>query len=282
SGPDERPSPVAIARTLEEVARVIREEEPDVLLLQEVDDGGRRTDYEDQLARLLPMISDEYRCHASAFYWKADFVPHARIRGAVGMKLSTISKYQIGDATRHQLALIPADRITQEFSPKRAILEVRLPVNEGPALVVMNTHLDAFAQGSDTMQQQVDELSGLLAELTAAGHPWLIGGDFNLLPSPEAYRALPDHQRVYFNPQTELADLYERYQAVPSLAETTGPDRERWFTHFPNDPAVSGPDRTIDYILLADSLELGNHYVRQHDTLAIADHFPLVVELRLP
>ena len=40
SGPDERPSPQAITATFEEVARVIADEQPDVLLLQEVDDGA--------------------------------------------------------------------------------------------------------------------------------------------------------------------------------------------------------------------------------------------------
>jgi endonuclease/exonuclease/phosphatase family metal-dependent hydrolase len=172
--------------------------------------------------------------------------------------------------------------VTQQFGLKRAVLEVRLPVEGGPELVVMNTHLDAFAQGSDTMEQQVEELSGLLSDLTDEGYPWLIGGDFNLLPSDEAYQALPEDQRVYYKPETELAGLYEQYQAVPSLEETLGPDRERWFTHFPNDPAVSGPDRTIDYILLSNNVELGEHFVRQEGTIEISDHFPLVAEFQLP
>ena len=43
-GPDERPSSAEIAATLAGVARVIREENPDIVLLQQVDDGSRRTD----------------------------------------------------------------------------------------------------------------------------------------------------------------------------------------------------------------------------------------------
>ena len=65
-GPDERPSAEDVGATLREVARIINAEDPDIILLQEVDDGAKRTDYRDQLADLLPMISDAYLCQASA------------------------------------------------------------------------------------------------------------------------------------------------------------------------------------------------------------------------
>jgi len=56
----------------------------DVVLLQEIDDGAARTDYNDQLARLLPLLPPEYVCHTTAFYWKAAYVPHPRIHGGAG------------------------------------------------------------------------------------------------------------------------------------------------------------------------------------------------------
>jgi len=70
-GRDERPSPAEIEATLAGVARVIREENPDVVMLQEVDDGSRRTDSMDQVARLLALLPAEYTQHVSAFYHKA-------------------------------------------------------------------------------------------------------------------------------------------------------------------------------------------------------------------
>ena len=76
SGPDERPSPEDVVETLDEVAGVVADEDPDVVLLQEVDDGADRTDEVDQLAALLDRLGrDAYPCHASAFYWRAAFVP---------------------------------------------------------------------------------------------------------------------------------------------------------------------------------------------------------------
>ncbi len=282
SGPDERPSPEDIAQTLDEVIRVIEDVDPDVVVLQEVDEGADRTDGQDQLALLLDELGDTWTCHASAFYWKAWFVPHPRIMGSVGMKLSTISKYAITDATRYQLAQMPNDVLTRQFDIRRAILETRLPVAGGGELAVLNTHLDAFAQGSDTMQRQVARTRELLDDLTDEGVPWVLGGDFNLLPPGRQYDDLGPAQQAYYEPDSELSVLTDVYPSVPSLAEANGEDREQWFTHFPNDPAVDGPDRTIDYLFHAPELEVGDHTVRRDDTLEISDHLPVVATFTLP
>ena len=282
SGPDERPSRRDIDATLAEVARVIAEENPDLLLLQEMDDGAARTDHEDQLARLLELLPSDYACHASAFYWKAAFVPHPRILGAVGMKLSTVSKYRITRAMRHQLTMIPSDPVKRQFSLKRAVLEVSVPVEGGAELAVFNTHLDAFAQGTDTMERQVFEVAGLLENADRAGGLWLAAGDFNLLPTSQAYERLQPEQRAYYLPESELEPLYARYGSVPGPAETGGSDFARWFTYFPNDPVVKGPDRTIDYIFFSDRLEPERKGIRRQDTLGISDHLPVTASFVLP
>ncbi len=282
SGPDTRPSSEDIALTFDEVARVIVDEQPDVLLLQEVDDGAKRTDGEDQLARLLPLIGDDYACHASALYWKASFVPLPTIFGSVGMKLSTVSKYRIDDATRFQLPQMPSDLLTRQFDIRRAILETRLPIDGGQELVVLNTHLDAFAQGSDTMERQVALTKDLLDGYVMAGEAFIIGGDFNLLPPGPQYDRLGDAQRAYYSPNSELSVLTDEYGVVPTLDEANGADMTTWFTHFPNDPAVDAPDRTIDFLFHAPTLTLGDHEVRSADTLDISDHLPVIATYSLP
>lgn len=282
SGPDERPLSETISQTIAAVARVIRDENPDLVLLQEVDDGAKRTDYEDQAARLLTLLDSRYPCHTSAFYWKAAFVPHPRIWGAVGMKLVTLSKYRITTATRHQLALVPSDPLTQQFNLKRATLEARLPVAGGNDFVVLNTHLEAFAQGSNVMEQQVAQTQDLLQRLTDRGYDWIIGGDFNLIPPEASYIRLSDEQKRHDKPETELVHLYDNFQAVPSLADLEGENHQQWYTHFPNNPAVPAPNRTIDYFFLSPKIQVRNAFVRQHDTLDISDHLPVIAEIAVP
>ncbi len=280
--PDKYPSPADIDTTLNEVARIIQQENPDLILLQEINDGSSRTHYEDQLARLLPLLSSEYVCYTSAFFWKATFIPDPRIMGAEGWKQVIISKYKITVATRHQLALITSDDfVTRQFKPKRALLEVRLPLRKDNELVVFNAHLSAFAQGDDTMQRQVAQVETMLRELSETNTPWIIGGDFNLL-SPGQYEQLQDSQKIYYESETELEVFLNKYQGVPSLVDLNGPDYKQWFTYFPNDPTVSAPDRTIDYIFYSHEMSLTDSKVRQHDTLTISDHLPVMAEFKLP
>lgn len=271
-GEDTRPTAENIDETIKEVARIIKEKDPDIILLQEVDDGAKRTDHEDQLKKLMENLPDEYRSSTSAFYWKAAFSPHPKIMGSVGMKLSIISKYEMETARRHQLALKPDNWFVRQFDLKRAVLEVRFPRKEGSDLVVFNTHLTAFAFGSNVRERQVKEINGLLESTSEAGNPWLIAGDFNLCP-PGKGEGEGDNEAI--------KSLFDDYRAVPGYEEVNGPNSEDWYTHFPNDPEITGPDRTIDYYFLSDSVSLGDHYVRQEGTLEISDHLPVVAEVRI-
>lgn len=281
-GPDERPSPDAITKTFEEVARVISAENPDVVYLQEVDNGAARTDYEDQLAHLRTLLPD-YVCFAQSYYWKTTYVPHPRIHGAVGLTLVTLSKYKIASAMRYQLELTPADPLTQQLALKRAILESYMPVNGAKDFIALNTHLDAFAQGSNTMEKQVQQVDERLNDLNSKGLAWVIGGDFNLLPPDDAsIQRLTAGHGAYYNPQSEIKLLYDHYAVIPSFADATGPDFANWFTYLPNDPAIPMLDRTLDYLFYASNLTLADGYVRQEDTQKISDHMPVIGVFQLP
>ncbi|MFI8381856.1 endonuclease/exonuclease/phosphatase family protein [Pseudomonas sp. NPDC079086] len=281
NGPDQRPSAEDLAFTLDEVVRILRDEQPDIVLLQELHNGAKATDYQNQLALLHERLSDLYPCSSQAYYWRAAFVPHPQILGSVGMQLGTLSRFQISRAERLQLPLMPADPVSRQFNLKRALLVSHLPVRGGGDLVAINTHLDAFAQGNDTMQRQVAMTRSLLDQLQADGTPWVIGGDFNLLP-PGQYQRLPENQRSWYSPDSELQQLAERYPMVPSLEQANGIDQARWYTHYPNDPTVPGPDRTLDYLFHSPQLTLLDSQVRQHDSLGISDHLPVLARLLLP
>ncbi|MGH8805964.1 MAG: endonuclease/exonuclease/phosphatase family protein [Polaromonas sp.] len=281
SGPDTRPTAADLAYSLDEVVRVLRDEQPDIVLLQELHENSKTTDYQDQLGLLRERLADLYPCSTQAFYWKAAFVPHPKIRGSVGMKLATLSRHQIAHAERLQLPLIPADPLTRQFNLKRALLVSYLPIRGGGQLAVINTHLDAFAQGDDTLQRQIAMSADLLEQLSAAGTPWVIGGDFNLLP-PGQYQQLPAEQRSWYAAASELKVLWDKYPMIPSIAEASGPGQAAWYTHFPNDPRVSGPDRTLDYLFHSPQLARVTATVRQSDTQRISDHLPLIARFLLP
>lgn len=282
SGTDLEPAAEEVKKTLGEFLKVVREERPDILLLQEVHVDAKATDYMDQVTEIVKGLGPEYPCYTSAYYWKADFVPDPNVMGSVGMKLLTISRYKMETARRHQLSLVPMDIVSQQFYLKRAILEVSLPVTDRQPLVVMNTHLDAFAQGTDTMERQVNEVRDLLLSLNEEGNDWLISGDFNLLP-PEWQRSqLDPRDQVFYQEESEIQTLFSEFNSSVDVDTLNGPNQAKYYTHFPNSHTIKGPDRTIDYIFYSSDLSQSSYSVRQTDTQHISDHLPMIGKYRLP
>ncbi len=281
SGPDERATPQDLAYNLDEVTRVIRDEQPDVLLLQDLDDGAKASDYQDQLSLLRARIVDLYPCGVEAFDWKADFIPNPHILGSVGRKLATLSRYQIVQAERQQLPRREGHWLSAPFDPHRALLTSYLPIQDGGQLAVLNTQLDAYAPGDDVQARQMQAILKRIDRMESHGTPWLLGGDFNALPLGQALR-LPPAQRAAYPADSELHLLWDRYPMIPDNTEASGEDRSDWFTHYPNDPAIPGPDRTLDYLFHSPKLKRIEARVRQDDTEEISDHLPLTARVMLP
>ncbi|WNW13354.1 endonuclease/exonuclease/phosphatase family protein [Pseudomonas sp. DTU_2021_1001937_2_SI_NGA_ILE_001] len=281
SGPDERPSAEDLAFNLDEVVRVIRDEQPDLVLLQELGDGARDTGYQNQLALLQERLADLYPCSTQAFNWKAEFVPHPRIWGSVGLKLATLSRYRIDSAERLQLPLHPSTPLVRLFQPRPALLVSYLPLQGGGRLALINTQQYTPEPDPETLRQQTAATAALLDRLERSGTPWLIGGDFSLLPLGQ-YPRLDEQQRVGYLPDSPLHLLWDKYPMIPSNAEAGGIERSLWLTYWPNDPQISGPDRTLDYLIHSPSLRRLEAGVRQGDTLQISDHLPLLARLQLP
>ncbi|MEL7044595.1 MAG: endonuclease/exonuclease/phosphatase family protein [Pseudomonadota bacterium] len=278
-GSDPWPDAGTVASVTRGVAEFIAEQDPDIVLLQEVDDLAARTHMRDQTKALLKRLP-QYSAYTETFYWKAAYVPHPSIRGRVGMKLVVLSKYRLDAATRHALSPITTeDFLTRQFNLKRAMQQVRMPVAGAPDLVLINTHLSAFAQGSDTMKRQVAQVMARLDALPAAAS-WVLGGDFNLLPNDAALASNVHLLSQYSEQGTELEPLISRYASVPPLAGIEA-NPEPWFTYMsPADPQRR-PDRTIDYIFYSSELAVTRGEVLRGDARQLSDHLPLILEFTL-
>lgn len=278
SGADTWPEEKVLLATLEATAQLIREEDPDVIFLQEVDDGATRTFFQDQVALLLDRLPESYTAQASTFYWRADFLPVPELWGSVGMKLSIISKYKIASATRHALAAIDSHSwIEQQFQPRRAVLEAELAVDDGSSVFLLNTHFSAFAQGTHTMERQVSRVLDIMSGFESRAESAIIGGDFNLIPSLQAREQLPEEDQQYYNPAgTELKPLLERFTSLPAREDYMGANAAVWYTHSPNHSLDKAPNKTLDYFFMTRKVYPENYRVMQGDAIPISDHMPLI------
>ena len=278
NGPDQWPSLQTTQETARWIAQIIIQENPDVILLQEVDDGAKRTHYKDQLQQILALLPPEYVSHTSSFYWLADFLPLPEIWGAVGMKLSIISKYKLHNAVRYALPSITSDNIIRrQFNVKRAIQAVSMPVLGSNDLHLFNVHLSAFAQGTDTMERQISAVQKLLKPFDKNTDKVILAGDFNLVASKTSLNRLHPKNIGHYNPlQSELVPLISKYNAVPSLDEINSDDYQQWFTHSSNDDDSITADKTIDYMFYLGGLTLKEHYIRADEAEKISDHLPVI------
>jgi endonuclease/exonuclease/phosphatase family metal-dependent hydrolase len=280
-GPDTLVSRDDVEVTIQRVAEVITEERPDFILLQEVDSGARRTAYLDQIALLREALPLDLRSYVATDYWRSRFVPHPKIWGPVATKLVIFSRYRLGAARRYQLPVKRSDPVTNDFNFKRAILEVEIPNRDGSDLVLLNTHLDAFPNGTNVMDRQVTAIHRLLAHLDREDRPWVIGGDFNLLPPGQRARLAPETRNIYSEP-SEITPIYHDYQGVPTVHDATARAMEKFFTFTRRDGPRRVPVRTLDYLFAAQSIGIEKYGVRQDGTLELSDHLPVVAEFRLP
>lgn len=285
-GEDSQPSNPDMNWTVNEVARIIREENPDVVMLQEInDENDSRTHYRDQVAELQQALGKlAFPCQANTHYWQSSYILHPKILGSVSMKLTTLSRYELGHARRHQLPLAESDPITRRFYFQRAILETHIVAEDHGTVALLNTHFDAWTGGTDLSDRQVATTMALLKELNRAEVPWILGGDLNSLPpdgGKQRQRLSANNKTDSYNPDSEVKPLYDNYGAIPSLEALQSSQVSLWYTHFSNDPSVTAPDRTIDYIFYSKQWNVLEQAVRQHDTLDVSDHLPLVARFQL-
>jgi len=280
------PSREHVFWTLDQVAGLIRAENPDVVMLQEVNgEDDSRTHYTDHIRELLDRLPDDmYPCYSGASYWKAEFIFHPEVLGSVNMQLLTLSRYRIEKSLRHQLPRKTNNFLIRPFDFQRALLESRIATNDGRPVALINTHYEAWGAGTGIMEKQVARTETLLKSLDDMDVPWVLGGDLNLLPPDDGRQ----RQRILaanlgnYDENPGIKSLYDKYRGIPDLRHLMSDDPRAWYTHFPNDPTATGPDRTIDYHFYSNQWSLEDAYVIHGDALQVSDHLPVVGTYTLP
>jgi endonuclease/exonuclease/phosphatase family metal-dependent hydrolase len=150
---------------LARIAEVINEKRPDLVGLQEVDRGVRRTNGVDQIAELARLTKMEYA-----------FAPNLDYQGG---------KYGVAILSRHPILAIDHRRYQNlREAERRGFLRVEIRFG-GRRVHFVTTHLDyQHADG------RLFEARQLLKALEEVRGPLILTGDFNDEPAGETYKLL--------------------------------------------------------------------------------------------
>ena len=279
-----------VIANLEGLAAKIRQVDPDLLLLQEVDVDSKRVAFVDQMQWLLDHTELNYGAYASQ--WRADLIP-ANGLGKVDMGVAILSRFPIADAHRLALPELQSqDRLTRYFYLKRGLLTARVDVPGVGAVHVVNLHAAAFSRG-ETKRRHLERFCGELDRIDAAGGLFVAGGDLNALPPgtkkqhdfEDVVGHDDDFQGSDYRGQSRwLEPLYERYQPAISLEQYRS-DNLAHATH-----STSGEyfwNRKLDYLFTNGQFAPDSAMTHQDaskggmETMLLSDHAPLTTRLKL-
>lgn len=162
----------------------IKETDSDFILLQEMDTKALRSFDTNQ----YEMFQDELAEYGSSFVENYNVkwvpVPLTKPMGYVTAGLGSFSKYQIESSTRYQL---PGKEKwpVQLFELDRCIMEMKIPVDNGKYLRMVNLHLSAYDKGGQIRKQQIEFLKNYMNKHYQNGDYIVLGGDWNQLLSNE-------------------------------------------------------------------------------------------------
>ena len=198
--------------------------------------------------------------------------------------LCTFSKYKISDSIRIALpSRLNTNFLIQQFHPKRALLITTLPIDHKPPLTIINTHFSAFAQHTNTLQQQAKITYQILSKLQRHNKPAILSGDLNLLGHPSLRKHVSIHdQKYYAEKKTALSPYFLKFNSFPNLSQLRGTNKKNFYTYSATSEEKKKFDRTIDFIFSTKKLNIIKAHIIHKDTHTLSDHLPLYALLQLP
>ncbi len=286
-------SPSEILETTQLIVDKVNEIDPDILLLQEVDLGSKRSSYIDQLEYIMQRTSFRYVCFGAQ--WKTQFIPSDGL-GRLYEVNAILSKWKITGAKRVTLPLRgDQGSLTRYFYERACMIGGRVWVPHTNGIFIINIHASAFAT-DDTKYKHILRLRMEMDNLDSLQLLFVAGGDFNTLPPGSdsldyCYEDMcqgesfhkpgdePFHKdgSNYAHEQTWLDPIYYTYHPAIPLSDYMA-DQEKYFSH------TTRPDhfwdRTLDYLFTNGTWKLNSGTVHQ-EALQESDHAPVVAILKL-
>ena len=262
---------------MERALNLIRDVDPDILALQEVDYGGARSAHVHQLDTIATRLG--YHSAAQAVNWDERYLPFPYGGPSVhfGRTLSgqaLLSKYPVRRHVRTVLPRPPQVFFRDAFYLSHLAQFSVVDIGGWP-LVIINLHLEAF--DVETREKQARKVVELYANLARQNFPVIMLGDVNSV-APAAKPTLPPDQRPKFAGDDTIEMLLSGTGLSPIFSEAaymSGHD----INTFPS----AAPNRKLDYILHEPILVVPvDREIRCGGAPPPSDHCAVVMSFMLP
>lgn len=255
---------------------VIEDLDADFYLLQEVDVDADRSYHVNQKDFIKTAMAGYASVFANNFHSAYLFYPFNDPHGAVQAGVLNFSRYQISEAERRSY---PVDNsfITKFTDLDRCFAQMRLPVEGGRELVLINSHMSAYDEGGTIRVQQLELLNSVMSEEYAKGNYVIVGGDFNHAMGEAVAEGFPSEQKfpawVAVLTEDDLADGVRIVRAENELEVPTCRGADIVYTKGVNYTTV------VDGFLVTDNVRATAENV---DTdFAYSDHNPVKLQFEL-
>jgi len=166
-----------LTENVKSIGTLVADNNPDVVILQEVDTDGTRTYHVNEYEMLKESMGSKNYIYASNFHSAFLMYPVTEPHGANNSGIVTASEFKVVSAPRRQLPI--STSVKKIVDLDRCYSVTKFEVSNGKTLCVYNVHLSEY--GSDDSVRE-GQLGMLFADMKAdyeAGNYVICGGDFN-------------------------------------------------------------------------------------------------------
>lgn len=257
-------------KALEKVSQEIKEKNPDIVCLQEVDFSSSRSHHLNQAKLIAQKVGLPFVAMAPS--WEAKYVPfpYWPLKNQFGQMNSggaVLSRYPIVD---HEILLLQKPKSNpwwyNLFYLHRYFQKVSIMIGDKKYQLI-NLHLEAFDKKD--RQEQVDQLVKMIKEEKTD----FVVGDFNMVPSVALKKSgFIEHKDDYEDDKSyEILKSSSFFEVIPE--EIYAKSESLYFT-FPS----WRPDRRLDYIWYKQGLKMMKAEVLPS---ALSDHLPLLATFQI-
>ncbi len=260
------------------ITAALKQEDADIVFLQEVDTSAKRTYYIDELEAVTSSLQGYQNTYA--LNYKVLYVPYPLPTiGKVSAGIATLSKYGVSDSTRVSLPC-PFKYPIRLANLKRCLMVDRVPIEDSDKeLVLVNLHLEAYDDGEGKAAQTA-QLRELLESEAKKGNYVIAGGDFNQTFSSCDTSAYPLISEDMWTPG--IIDVGEFDDSLQFIMDSTNPSCRSLDRPLAGND--SDPDKfqyyMIDGFIVSDNIMINLSETKDYG-FKNTDHNPVFMDVTL-